>query len=299
VRDYWPICYWSDLIVDYGRQTLCPACSVGGMLDCLRPRAGVAWPVALPMIPYMRGNLARKARALSSADAVIAVSSVIGRDLLARCRGLSESRLHVIPNPVDLAWLAREVDSTTPPRAAPYAVYSGKLAPNKGIGKLVEAVARAGMRAPLVIVGDGPERARVEAAAAAAGLDVQLTGWLPRAEALRWVAHAAWLIFPSHGPESLSRVLLEAGALGVPVAAMDTGGTRDIVHHERTGLLSHDVEGLARDIRRLELDADLRARLGRAARAHVTETFDSTRVAPRVIDVYDSLVDLAPRGRHV
>ena len=60
--------------------------------------------------------------------------------------------------------------------------------------------------------------------------------------------HATMLAFPSYGPESLSRVLLEAAALGVPIAAMDTGGTRDILHPGTTGLLSSDVEGFARDL---------------------------------------------------
>ncbi len=65
--------------------------------------------------------------------------------------------------------------------------------------------------------------------------------------------HATLLAFPSYGPESLSRVLIEAAALGVPIAAMDTGGTRDIIQHRVTGLLSTDV-------------GRLRARPGRARR---------------------------------
>ena len=72
----------------------------------------------------------------------------------------------------------------------------------------------------------------------------------------------AVLLFPSHGPESLSRVLLEASALGVPIAAMDTGGTRDIVIHDETGLLSKTPGALARDLGRLLSMTELRARVG-------------------------------------
>ena len=57
------------------------------------------------------------------------------------------------------------------------------------------------------------------------------------------LARASMLIFPSRGPESLSRVLLEASALGVPIAAMDTGGTRDIIEPGVTGLLASTPEG--------------------------------------------------------
>ena len=74
------------------------------------------------------------------------------------------------------------------------------------------------------------------------------------------------LVFPSRGPESLSRVLLEASALGVPIAAMNTGGTPDIVKHEETGLLSTTPDALADDVRRLVGDEALRSAAGVAPR---------------------------------
>jgi glycosyltransferase involved in cell wall biosynthesis len=83
------------------------------------------------------------------------------------------------------------------------------------------------------------------------------------------------LIFPSRGPESLSRVLLEASALGVPIAAMDTGGTRDIVEHGRHRPARRSPEGLAADVRRLAPDAAL-AR-GSAPRAAQESNASSTR----------------------
>ena len=72
-------------------------------------------------------------------------------------------------------------------------------------------------------------------------------------------------MFPSVWPEPLSRVLIEASALSVPIAAMNTGGTADIIVDEETGLLSDTVAGLADDVARLASDAPLRARLGKAA----------------------------------
>jgi glycosyltransferase involved in cell wall biosynthesis len=269
----------------------------------------------------MRANLRRKREALSRADAVIAVSSTIGRDLAARAPelGAAGTRIEIIPNPVDVRAIraaAWETGSSTQagaavegegearaPRAAgsedaaagtgfpasPYAIYVGKLAPNKGTGKLMTAIARARLSWPLVIVGDGPDRAAVEAEARASGRNVRFTGWLSRAEALRWLARASLLVFPSHGPESLSRVLLEASALGVPAAAMDTGGTRDIIQHETTGLLSTSPEELGDHIARLVQDAPLRARLGAAAQAWVDARFDAPAVVSRIVSLYEEL----------
>ncbi|MEX2661854.1 MAG: hypothetical protein WD227_07985, partial [Vicinamibacterales bacterium] len=56
---------------------------------------------------YLRGNMARKVESLASASAVIAVSSVIGRDLLDRAPELANTRLEIIPNPVNIAALRR------------------------------------------------------------------------------------------------------------------------------------------------------------------------------------------------
>lgn len=293
VRDYWPVCYWSDLIYDYASEQLCPACSPYMMTRCIRPRAGRAWPLAVPLIPYMLANLSRKQRALARADAVVAVSSAIARDLRARAAELSDTRIETIPNPVDVAAVRAAAGGSSVPLASPYAIYVGKLARNKGVSKLLTALDHAHIDWPVVIVGDGPERAQLEAAARQSGRDIRFTGWLPRAQALTWLCHSALLIFPSHGPESLSRVLLEAGALGLPIAAMNTGGTTDIVMHEETGLLSTTAEQLGADVGRLARDAALRARLGAAIRRHVDAAFEAQSVAARVEALYADLL----RGR--
>lgn len=290
VRDYWPLCYWSDLILDPDDLRLCPRCSVAGMARCIRPRAGRAWPLALPLISYMRRNLAFKRRVLSLADAVVAVSSAIERDLRERAPELDALRVGRIPNPVDCHRLLEEASAEPPPFEGHYAVYAGKLALNKGVSHLVAAAARAKLPWPLVVVGEGPERQSVEEEAARSGLDVRFTGWLPRARALAWMAHASLVIFPSHGPESLSRVLIEASVLGRPIAAMDTGGTSDIVRHGETGLLSSGPEGLAADVARLvESPAD-RRRLGANAARHARETFDAGRVAAATEKLYEDLL---------
>ena len=116
-----------------------------------------------------------------------------------------------------------------------------------------------------------------------------LLHWLLNAAAL-WIAHAAILIFPSRGPESLSRVLIEASALGVPIAAMHTGGTADIVEDEVTGLLSTNVAGLADDIRRIRHGEGLRHRLGAAAANRAAERFDAVNVVDRIERLYRELL---------
>jgi glycosyltransferase involved in cell wall biosynthesis len=296
VRDYWPVCYWSTLIYDEAAETLCEACTVANMRRCLRPRAGAAWPVALPLIPYMRGNLARKRTGLAGADAVIAVSTTIASDLEARAPELASTRIVQIPNPVDVAGIRSAAAAAVRPLAEPYVLYSGKLEANKGADLLVGVARAAALSCPLVIVGDGRLKSSIESDAARSGVDVRMLGWLAREQSLAWMRHASALVFPSRGPESLSRVLLEASALGVPIAAIHTGGTADIVRHEVTGLLSRTAEGLATDLARLMIDRPLGDRLGAAARAHVDATFDQRQVVARIEALYTELVSSRSRG---
>lgn len=289
VRDYWPVCYWSDLIHDPSADALCPSCTPGMMTRCVRPRAGVLWPLALPFIPYMRANLRRKHGALAGAGAVVAVGSVMARDLRERVPGLAGEVVATIPNPVDVRAVQAEADRRPAPLDRPYVLYAGKLDLNKGVSQLLPAAAAAEIDAPLVVVGDGPERPRLEAEARAAGRDVRFTGWLAHGEVLAWMRHARALVFTSHWREPLSRVLLEASAVGCPIAAVDTGGTADIVVDGETGLLSRSTTELGRHVARLCGDAALRARLGAAARRRMERTFDTAVVVARFEALYENL----------
>ena len=289
IRDYWPVCYWSDLIYSRSGTALCPGCSAGMMTRCIRPRGGPLWPLALPLIPYMRANLARKRSGLAAADAIIAVSSTIASDLRGRAAEIAATRLEIIPNAVDIADLRARAASASAPIEGPYALYLGKLAPNKGTSHLIDIIERARLEWPLIVVGDGPDRVTLEAKARESRRDVRFIGWVDQAQTTAWLAHASLLVFPSRGPESLSRVLLEASALGVPIAAMNTGGTPDVVKHGETGLLSSTPEALADDVRQLVDNEPLRRQLGTAAARHAEQTFDARAVVQRIASLYADL----------
>ena len=286
VRDYWPVCYWSDLIHDPSQPALCPACSGSMMMRCVKPRAGAAYPASWPLIPYMQANLRTKRQTLAQADAIIAVSSTIAHDLVTRAPELTATSVHIIPNPIDMAALDQAFMHSTPPLSGPYVLYAGKLATNKGVQYLLPAMARARISWPLVIVGDGPLRAELEAQARQLRIDLRVLGWLDRDRVWAYMQYSSLLAFPSYGPESLSRVLIESAALGVPIAAMNTGGTTDIIRDRVTGLLSDDADAFARDLHTLAGDERLCRTLGAAARADVHTRFNSTAVVERIEGVY-------------
>ena len=295
IRDYWPVCYWSDVLADPVSGVVCPGCSASAMTRCLRPRTGLVWPAALAAIPYMRGNLRHKQARLGDADAIVAVSHYVATALRERSPQLGRAHMVTIPNGVDVNGVRHNTSPAPRPIPGRYALFVGKLAKNKGADALVDVARRARLAMPLVVLGDGPEREAIERAS---DCDIRVLGWRTRDEVFHWMRHAEVLVFPSVWPEPLSRVLIEASALSVPIAAMDTGGTSDIIVDEETGLLSTTVAGLAEDVARLAADPALRVRLGEAAARRAASLFDIPVVVGRMEALYKELVDSPRRNRH-
>src|SRR3712207_9168479 len=117
------------------------------------------------------------------------------------------------------------------------------------------------MREPasLVVVGDGPDRERVHALAAAHPR-VYLSGFVEHTAVPAVLASLDVLVLPS-AYEEMGSVLTEALASGLPVVASDVGGIPEVVHHGVTGLLvpPGDVDALAAALDRLAADDGLRS----------------------------------------
>jgi glycosyltransferase involved in cell wall biosynthesis len=167
-------------------------------------------------------------------------------------------------------------------------LFVGKLEENKGARLLVPAVAAASTGLPLVVLGEGSLAPTLRFDAVAAGVSLILRGWAHRDDVLRAMGRATAIVFPSLWPEPLSRVLLEGLALGAPMAAMDTGGTREIIEDAQSGLVVTDAASLSDAIGRLAGEAALRRRLGEGARARA-EAFSPAALIPRYEAVYRRL----------
>jgi glycosyltransferase involved in cell wall biosynthesis len=282
VRDHWPVCFWSTRI---SRGAPCPECGLRPMMRCVTGHVPAPAPFSWGAIPYMRRDLALKRAALGRAGATLAVSEAIAAEL----RGTGIPRVSVIPNVVDpeeTRGLAEGAPSFDLPER--FLLFVGKLEENKGARRLVPAVAAARTGLPLVVLGEGSLAHALKFDAASAGIDLIVRGWAHREDVLRAMARATVLVFPSLWEEPLSRVLLEALALGTPIAAMDTGGTREILEDEQSGLLVEDAAALGEAVARIAADEALRARLRDGARARAA-TFSPAVLIPRYEDVYRRL----------
>lgn len=176
-------------------------------------------------------------------------------------------------------------------------IYLGRLIPLKAVDLLIAAFAQATRHArlELSIVGDGPERARLEAQARS--LDIKFLGWLSQRECAEQLAQADALVLPSLH-ECGGAVVLEAMACAIPVIATAWGGPLDYLDAS-CGILVEPsspgqfVEGLAAAMVRLANDPAERGAMGRAGRAKVLRHHDWDAKVERMLDLYREV--LAPR----
>src|SRR5690606_5659446 len=172
--------------------------------------------------------------------------------------GVRRERIRVVHNGVE------EPGPRTARSAEPLFVAVGRLVEYKRIDLLLRLWERVrpvtGGR--LVIVGDGPERQRLERMA---GPDVEFTGHVPEAEKHRLLC-AAWLLLHPSAVEGWGLVVTEAAARETPAIAFDVPGLRDSVVDGETGVLARGESSFAAAWCTLALSAERRTAMGKAAR---------------------------------
>lgn len=226
------------------------------------------------------------AEKVARAAFVVAISEDNRREILADCPDADPASVVVLHCGVDTRALR---PAGRPVRAeGPYTLTCiGTLHEVKGQAVLVDALgrlARRGCDVALELVGDGPDRAMLEARAAALGVAdrVRFRGRLTRPEVAATLERTDVLVAPSVPTEGGKRegipvVLMEAMAAGVPVVASRLSGIPELVVDDESGVLvpPGDPEALASALEGLLAEPERRARLGAAGRAAVEAGFDA------------------------
>jgi glycosyltransferase involved in cell wall biosynthesis len=268
------------------------------------PRLAREW--ACPSVLLARGNPTRlildgaypRAQAeffleqFRSAALIITVAEHLAEGL----RGLGFPRVIAIPNAVDLDAFVPQPRSTAlraalavPPEAVVVAHLSNLTRLKRPLD-LIVALAALRERLPEVrgvVVGDGPLRTAAEEAAGALGISdaVRFTGWMEHGRIAEFINLADMVVMPS-AAEGLARVYLETQACGRLLIASDIPAAREVVTHGVTGLLfrTGDVADLAGQMLRAARAPDLRAAIGRTARAQVARRHG----LPEMVRAYDA-----------
>ena len=212
-------------------------------------------------------------------------------------------RVAVVPSAgIDVSALAARPDSARDihtavrgrfglPLRAPLLVFVGRLAREKNVALLLAMLAALSSDARLLLVGDGPERAALEAQAKETGLAARtvFAGTQPPAVVAGVLAAADLFVFPS-STETFGIAMIEAMAAGCAVVAVRAAASSDLVRDGETGrLVAADPGAFADAVRDLLAQPARRSAMGGAARAAAAD-YDQERVTDRLLIVYQELL---------
>jgi glycosyltransferase involved in cell wall biosynthesis len=247
------------------------------------------------------------------------VTTLHGTDVrLARTVGVAKPLFsHVLKHSAAVTtvskWLKDETEALVPgvrPMVAPMPVatdlfepgetrhdsrllFVGRLNEQKGVEHLLHALAAMKTPANLDIVGDGPSRSSLQQLASNLGIEsrIQWRGQLPQKALAPLYQRAAAIVMPSVD-EGLGLVAVEALLCETPVVAFDSGGLRDVIQHEKTGLLvkTGDRAALASALDDLLARDGRGTQLGRAGRLYALSAFAPESAARRYAEIYKQVL---------
>lgn len=236
---------------------------------------------------------------LRGCDRVVAVGKAVKRALVAN-EGIPPARIDVIYNGVRLDDFLPSAAHRAAVRselgidpAAPVAIQVARLDYLKDHGTALRTAAKVREKLPgfqLILVGEGPERPKIEAQIADLGLagTVRMLGL--RTDIPRLLAAADVFLLTSIS-EGIPVTLIEAMGAELPVVSTDVGGVGEVVAGQETGLLvvGGDSQRLSEATLELLCDPDRRRALGQAARRRAVELFAEAAMHRQYASVYEAL----------
>lgn len=219
--------------------------------------------------------------ALTRMDHVISVNPAIKQSLIAS--GINSERISVVPSGMHPTPL------TPRNRDESLGIFVGQLVHRKGVHYLLEAVSSVSSLR-LLVVGEGPEKARLLELANRLGCSDRVTfcGYVPESKLQEYYTRVSFGVFPTLVDAMPTLALLECMAHGILPIVSKVPGADWVIRSGENGLLftPRSVPELREILSRLAADEYLRIRLGENARRHVEQNFDWDMVANRVESVY-------------
>lgn len=218
-------------------------------------------------------------------DAYIAISGFVREKFIAA--GFSAHKIITKPNFVD-------PDPGERDHLGDYALFLGRLSPEKGLGTLLAAWERLPNSIPLVIAGDGPMRSSLENEVVRKGLkSISFIGRIKREQAFNAIKKAAFLVVPSVWSEPFGMVVAEAFACGTPVLGAFAGSIQEMIDDQVTGLhfTRGDSSALAQKVEWAWGHLSAMAVMGKAARKVYESRYTAKTNYQFLMSIYGSAID--------
>lgn len=263
-------------------QGICESCNHGSVLNVIKHRC-VKDSLAASVIVAAESGLHRYLDTYRKHLDRVAVPSRFFLEKFVEW-GWPREKLVYIPNYVDVS----KFEPLYQPGS--YLLYFGRLAPEKGVGTLIRAAAKA--KLPLKIVGTGPVEVEVKAISAQVGGEADFLGYCTGNELHDLVRGARAVVLPSEWYENAPMSVLESYALGKPVIGARIGGIPEMIVENETGWTfeSQSVDDLAACLQTvMEADDTVIAHMGQAGRDYVEKTFSRQRYVDSMLALYREL----------
>jgi len=287
VHDFSLVCTNGWCVLPDGRM-----CAGGPGKKCLDSgcEANMSYDVRLVLAASMRLEQAREAF-----DAFVSPSAYLAE----KCQANGLRPVHRIPYHVDPNLLPTPVRA----RVAKRILFAGRLAPEKGLSTLIDAMARVQRElsgVELHLAGSGNEEATLRQRVVQLGLESHVTflGHRSRAEVLELLQTSTLLVVPSHWCENSPVSCYESLLAGLPMVASNIGGIPELVRDGITGLLvePRSSEDLASKLVRLLQEKELHGRLSENCKQAAHQYSDLASHLKLIEDVYEEVLD---KGRPV
>lgn len=266
------------------RDSVVPAMKYG----CYRNSGLATMPMAAMISLHKRLGTWKK-----DVDAFIALTEFQKRKMADG--GLPEERMYIKPHfypdpPAPMSWEDREAKI----------IFVGRLGWEKGVHVLVDAWQRWGHSAPVLeIIGDGPERPRLEKRVREAALNskIHFLGQIPFSQTQEKMARARLLVLPSLCFEGFPMVIREAFALSVPVVGTRIGSLPDIIAENKTGRLFSpgDPADLLQVVKGLWEDPENLAVMAKRARDEFEQKYTDSVNHKALMKIYDNAIKVRNR----
>jgi len=281
-NDYKHICP-NDKLFHYGR--ICEVCRGGRFVNAIRKRCAhdsLVYSTANALESYVHSfmDIYRK-----NVKTFLFASEFMAHKT-EEFWGSDTFRWRLLRNPYDSS-----VYSMTP-TSGKYALFFGRLIDEKGVDVLLRA-AELAADVPVVVVGDGPDRERLEQMAdGLSSSNIKFVGAKWGGELDEILTHCRFVVVPSLWHENFPYVVLQSFAMGKPIIGTDRGGIPELVTHGARGYIydADNAAELANYMTDLYQDDEALERMGKNAKQYVDAEFSDENIYKALMDAYSEVL---------
>ncbi len=277
----------------YKEESVCGGCSFTKFLGCITNSEYVGNQKLNALLKYnpmfwtpLYFDYKKRNKSLEYVDHFFSLSEFINRRLIKA--GVDQAAITKVVNIPKIEKSSGQIDL---PDDGPLVTYIGALTKIKGVDLLIRAFDDLETKAQLIIVGDGPERKKLEELRGS-NSNVIFLGKVDHGNISYIYERSDIVVVPSVWPEPLSRVLLEAAHFGKPIIATDVGGSREVVKHEYNGLLvKTDSDDLKEKLGYLIENDNKREAMGKNMEEFYRKKLSKGKVVDKILSSYEEYLD--------